>query len=198
MGKDNLGRKVNSADYGEGRYKLLKAAAEVIAAEGLGGFTYRRVSEMAGLAHGLIPYYFQSKNEFIREALELASEGSMNDTGMRVAIDNVYEIGKNLIEATLVDVSRQAFQYEMAFQSMRQPELSPLVSKINEQYRSSIQHQLDQVGLGDDPALTNLVYVAFDGIVLELITIGDRELALKTLEKLRFLLAKLERNTPQQ
>lgn len=190
MAKGNLAKKL-SPQYGDGRYELLKAATDVIATEGFKGFTYRRVAEKAGLAHGLIPYYFKSKDEFIREALEVASLGSMNDTGMNIAIDRISQIGENLIEATLVDISRQSFQYEMSLQSMRQPELKPFVSKINEQYRESIQHQLDQVGLGNDPVLTNLVYVAFDGIVLELITLGDRGLALKTLEKLKDLLTKL-------
>lgn len=182
-------REGTSAGYGDGKRALLTAAATIVAKKGLRALTHRTVSEEADVTHGLIRYYFGNRDELVKQALIFATEGSLSDTGMQYSISSIHELGKHLVDAVLVDISRQSFQYEMAVQSLRQPELTPAIRHINEEYRRAIGHHLEQVGLGGDPVLTNLVYTAFDGIVMELVTLGDAELAHATLDKLRDVLS---------
>ena len=179
----------SSVGYGDGKRALITAATNIVAQKGLRALTYRSVSEEAEVTHGLIPYYFGNKDELVKQALLTSTEGSLSDTGMHYSISSIHELGKHLVDAVLVDIPRQTFQYEMSLQSLRQPELSPAIKQINQTYRDAIAVHLNQVGLGEDDALTNLVYTTFDGVVMQLITLGDKQLALDTLAKLREVLA---------
>jgi len=189
MSLDHVEELVHSAGYGDGKRALLAAAVDVVAKDGLRGFTYRRVSEKAAVTHGLIPYYFGNRDELVRQALNFAVEESLAATQMQNPIDSVNGLGAHLIDAVLSDVARQTFQYEMALQSTRQPSLTEDIRSINLDYRKAIDEHLTQIGLGGDPILTNLVYVMMDGLVLELVTLGDIDLARKTLAKMQDLLA---------
>lgn len=178
-----------SAGYGDGREALLRATTKIVAEKGLRGLTYRAICEEAGVAHGLIRYYFGSWDELVKQAFLNAMKESLSDTGMQHPITSLEQLGHHLIDAVLVDLTRQSYQYEMVLQALRQEDLRPLVAQVNADYREAIQLHLDQAGLGGDPILTNLVYVAFDGIVLELLTLGDRALAEASLARLRQVLA---------
>jgi AcrR family transcriptional regulator len=180
---------VHSAGYGDGKRALLAAAVDVIANDGLRGFTYRRVSEQAAVTHGLIPYYFGNRDELVTQALNFAVAESLAATRMQNPIVAVSELGAHLIDAVLDDVALQTFQYEMALQSTRQSSLREDIHSINLDYRNAIDEHLTQIGLGGDPILTNLVYVMMDGLVLELVTLGDVNLARKTLAKMHELLS---------
>jgi AcrR family transcriptional regulator len=51
--------------------QIRQAALRVIAAEGIGGVTNRRIAKEAGVSLGSITYYFESQTELLRESLRL-------------------------------------------------------------------------------------------------------------------------------
>ena len=61
----------------------------------------------------------------------------------------------------------QAFQYEMAMEARRRPELLATNHAVYEQYRQATQRELVRMGLADDPALAHAVFAMLDGLVLQ-------------------------------
>jgi len=57
---------------GETRESILAAALRAFAAKGFDGSSTREIATSAGVNHGLIPYYFGSKQKLWRAAVELA------------------------------------------------------------------------------------------------------------------------------
>ena len=54
---------------GDGRARLLDATCQLIASEGIGAATSRRITDVAGENLAAITYYFGSKNTLVAEAL---------------------------------------------------------------------------------------------------------------------------------
>jgi AcrR family transcriptional regulator len=64
---------VNEAG-GETRERILAAALEAFAEKGFDGATTREIATLAGVNHGLIPYYFGTKPKLWRAAVDRAFE----------------------------------------------------------------------------------------------------------------------------
>src|SRR5215469_9316126 len=74
------------------RAELVEAAGRVVARDGVAAATTRRIAEEAGLPHGLVHYWFASKDELLEEVImtllrqfeevtaALAGEGQAGDS----------------------------------------------------------------------------------------------------------------------
>ena len=173
--------------YGQGREALLEAAIHVVGTSGLRNLTYRAVAAEAGVTHGLVAHHFGSRDALLEEALELALERSLDTAPMNPDSGKLDDLGTSLAALVDVDPDLQAFQYELMLESRRRPEIRPLLTKVYAHYRKAARDGLERMGI-TDPAVGELVFAAFDGLVFQQVTFGDRQQTERATAALRDLL----------
>jgi AcrR family transcriptional regulator len=166
--------KAGSGSEAPGRLALLDAAAHVVARAGLDGVSYRSVAEEAGTTAGLVFYHFGSRESLIQEAAMRAG---------RRAVANALPVGDGEdLDTFLNDLSASAerdlddhlFQYEMAFNSRRRPEVAERMAELYAFYCEETERALHSVGLTEvTPALARLVFAAIDGLVLQQVVFDE-------------------------
>ncbi|MGQ4601389.1 TetR family transcriptional regulator [Nocardia sp. R6R-6] len=174
--------------YGQGRTALLTAAVRVCAEQGLRNLTYRTVAREAGVAHGLVAHHFGSRDTLLEEALRFSLDNSVPSVSTRPGSGDLNALLAGLSAMVAENPYDQAFQYELILESRRRPELRPYVEAIYQAYVDALYDELACAGLGDDPALSHLVYAAADGLVFQQITIGTADMTERGLQHLRALL----------
>jgi AcrR family transcriptional regulator len=179
--------------YGEGREALLAATVRVVARSGLRNLTYRAVAEEAGVTHGLVAHYFGSRAALIEEALIHCLSRSMVAGSLEPGTGRVEEFSVGLPAMVTDNPDDQAFQYELILESRRRPELRRHVHTLYQAYRDAAGRELTRMGLGDDPALTHLVFAALDGLVFQQLALDEAPSTEGALEKLRDVLRTLQR-----
>jgi AcrR family transcriptional regulator len=71
MAKTAEGRSTKGA---ETRQRLLDAARQVLAEDGVDNFTTRRVAQAAGVSHGMCHYHFANKDDLVAALIESARQ----------------------------------------------------------------------------------------------------------------------------
>ena len=175
-------------EYGTGRQELLEAAIHVVAAQGLRGLTFRSVAAEAGVTHGAVQYHFGSWDNLVAEALSFAVKRSIDTAGLKPAGPGFEDFAGALVASIAADPELQAFQFELTLEARRRPELLPTVAKAYDAYRSAVHEALTASGLSD-PALSEIIVVALDGLVFQQTVFGDVERTQKALKVLRTMLA---------
>ena len=174
--------------YGTGKKALLDAAIRVVAAEGLRGLTYRSVAAEAGVTHGSVRYHFGDWTRLLEAAVSHSVERNIAGSELIAADGDFGEFARSL--ATLVETEPdvQAFQYELALESRRRPELRPIIDRMYESYRSAVRETLLCNGIDDEP-FVQMVCAALDGLVFQQSVFGDAERTRIGTEALRNLIA---------
>ena len=157
---------------GDGRIALLEAAIRVGARQGLRGLTLRSVAADAGVSHGLVRHHFGSREQLVDEALEHAARISVSTGDLEPGTGEPDDFSRALEEIVAERPDVQAFQYEMAMEARRRPELLATNHAIYEQYHLATQRELVRMGLADDPALAHAVFAMLDGLVLQKVLFG--------------------------
>ena len=159
-----------------GRLALLDAAVRIVARDGLDGVSYRSVAEEAGTTAGLVFYHFGSRESLILEAATRAG---------RRAVSHALPVGEGKdLDAFLDDLSLSAerdladhvFQYEMAFNSRRRPEVAERMAELYGFYCEETRRTLAALApMEVSPALARLVFAAIDGLVLQQVVFDEPE-----------------------
>lgn len=165
---------------GDRRARIVEAARRLLAEEGYDRVTMKEVAREAGVAQGLIHYYFSGKDEILLEVLMEASRQYARETE-RLALS--LPEGENLAEAALAAtkgrVSRMPewyrLRYELFAMGLRKPEFLPGVAALLESGRTGIAANLARIS-GDDgnparaaqrEALAAVLLSCFDGLALQ-------------------------------
>jgi AcrR family transcriptional regulator len=123
------------------RGALLKASLEVLAEEGLEAATVKRIAAVAGVNHGLVHYYFGSKEAMLLEAF---------NTDQRREIDRLRErFGTSssekpltefwsLMGKVLKDPKRVKISAQLTALSMYNPELTGDINQSNQKLSSEL------------------------------------------------------------
>jgi AcrR family transcriptional regulator len=183
-----------SRAYGEGREALLAAAVRVVATKGLRHLTYRAVAQEAGVTHGLVTHHFGSRDALIESALQYTLDNSV--AGMTTApgsgrIDALFE---GLAQLVADDPDTQAFQYELALESRRRPELRPALTALYDGYREALREEFTHIGVGTDDPLVQLVFAALDGLVFQQVCGVNNTPTDEALARLRGIITLLTEN----
>ncbi len=178
--------------YGAGRQALLEAAIRVVASEGLRGLTYRSVAAEAGVTYGSVTYHFGDWNTLVEEALSLSVERSIEGSELRSAHAGFDDFAASLASFVEADPDTQAFQFELALEARRRPELLPVIERIYETYRSAVREALSRNGI-DDEAFVQTVFATLDGLVFQQAVFGEADRTRKGIEVLRDVIAAHER-----
>jgi TetR/AcrR family transcriptional regulator, regulator of biofilm formation and stress response len=157
-----------------GRLALLDAAVQVVARDGLDGVSYRSVAEEAGATAGLVFYHFGSRESLILEAAMRAGRRALANAIPVGEDDDLDAFLDDLPRSTERDLSDHVFQYEMAFNSRRRPEISERMAELYAFYSEETERALASFAPGEvTPALAHLVFAAIDGLVLQQVVFDD-------------------------
>jgi AcrR family transcriptional regulator len=157
-----------------GRLALLDAAVHVVARDGLDGVSYRSVAQAAGTTAGLVFYHFGSREALI---LEAATRAGRRAVANALPIDEDGDLDTfldDLSSSAERDLDDHAFQYEMAFNSRRRPDVAERMAELYTFYCEETERAL--AALAPDkvsPALARLVFAAIDGLVLQQLVFDD-------------------------
>lgn len=96
-----------------------------------------------------------------------------------------------IVDLVTSEPELQAFQYVLQLEARRRPELLPVVERMNDKNRGLVSRALRRHGIAD-PAMTEVVFIALDGLVLHQTVYGDTVRTLRAVEALRVLLRGVE------
>jgi AcrR family transcriptional regulator len=181
--------------YNEGREALLEATVRVVAEHGLRGLTYRRVAEAAQTTHALVSYHFGSWDALILEAAARADAESLADTSFETPPRHAADFARELPERAQREAHDHAFQFELALEARRRPDLGEAVRARYEHYFETTRDALRalDIDLGDDEqAASRLLFAAIDGLMLQQLIFEDPERTREAITLLQRLLGELQ------
>lgn len=182
--------------YGEGRQALIVAAVRVVARAGLRGLTYRAVAAEAGVTQGLVAHHFGSRSELIRATLEQAANDSIERSSLEPASGRLEDFARDLPARVAAEAETEAFQFELALEARRNPDITPAAQAIYRTYIAATDHALRAVGVGTNDDLSRLVFAALDGLAFQQLLFGDAQATERARGQLVALLDHVGRAAP--
>ena len=164
---------------GDRRARIVEAARKLLAEEGYDRVTMKQVAREAGVAQGLIHYYFSGKDEILLEVLMEASRQYAKEAE-RLALS--LPEGKKLAGAALAATKERVFRmpewyrlrYELFAMGLRKPEFLPGVAALLGSGRTGIAATLARISGEKGPervtqkeALAAVLLSCFDGLALQ-------------------------------
>lgn len=178
----------------ERREQLIDAAINVLASEGIGAATTRRITDEAGLALGAFHYAFNSKDDLLHAVIERFSSGI--ETVLQHAIVDpqapLEGLGDQLIRGYWSFVEEtpelQLAQYEVAVHALRDETLRPLAELQYKRMADAVELVLrDHPQVPDGQVRRDVAsYLAavMDGLILYRVVERDPVAAARRLEVL--------------
>ena len=180
--KKDAGVPDGAGGRGDRRARIVGAARKLLAEEGYDRVTMKEVAREAGVAQGLIHYYFSGKDEILVEVLMQTSKEYADEAG-RLAPSSPES--QSLSEAALAAVKERVYRqpewhrlrYELFAMGLRKPEFLPGVAALLETGRGGVSSALGRIskqdpgrGAARDPereALAAVLLSCFDGLALQ-------------------------------
>jgi TetR/AcrR family transcriptional regulator, regulator of biofilm formation and stress response len=175
---------------GEGRDALCAALARIVARDGLDGVTFRSVAAEAGVTHGLASYHFGNRETMIMEALTWAVRDSI-ERGLGRDVESLGEFAADMPELMSEQPQEAVFQFQLALEGQRRPELLAQVRATYDDYVSEVRSTLTRLGLADDEPLARLAFAAIDGLSIQQLIYREPARTEEALARLREILASL-------
>ena len=187
-----MGEQQPRRSVGERREQLIDAAIAVLAREGIGAATTRRITDEAGLALGAFHYAFRNKDDLLRAVIDRLSFGIEEvlqqailepDTSLREFGEQIIRSYWRFVEET---TELQLAQYELTVHALRDPELRPLAElqyqRLNEAVELVLEDHPDMPGGPIRQDLASYLVSVMDGLVLHRVVQDDRAAAERRLE----------------
>lgn len=151
------------------RRDLIEAAYQCFLEHGLNGMTMARIGEQAGMSHGIVNYYFKSKDELILAVVRKANFLIIQDTARRLrqaasprARISAVIAGNFPVDLFTRDVARAWASYYAAIG--RQPDLERMQRAVDARLASNLIHALTQlVDRARARAIADHIAVLIDG-----------------------------------
>jgi AcrR family transcriptional regulator len=166
---------VSEVRYGTGREALIRAVVDVVAEEGLDGLSYRKVAQRAHVNNTLISHHFGSKEAMLEAATVWAVQRTQQRADLTLASAIDRDFAETLTRIVGEEPNLQVFQYSMILASRRSPELRRIAGNLYESYISMVQDVLVRYGYEPGRAAARAVFAALDGLVLQQVTVAERE-----------------------
>lgn len=177
---------------GERREQLIDAAIAVLAREGIGAATTRRITDEAGLALGAFHYAFRNKDDLLRAVIDRLSHGVEEvlhqailgpNTSLRVFGEQIIRGYWSFIEET---TELQLARYELTVHALRDAELRPLAElqyqRLNEAVELVLEDHPDMPGGTIRKDVASYLVSVMDGLILHRVVENDRAAAERRLE----------------
>ncbi|MBY4013234.1 TetR/AcrR family transcriptional regulator [Rhodococcus fascians] len=172
------------------RDRLLDAAIDIAGETGVQAVTYRAVAARVGMAHGLVRHHFGTREQLLIEAFRRAAEQDSDDVGLEA--NSIDEFASNLVPTLNISRKRQLLQYDETTQAVRGNLPIENVRGLYRRYAAQVRHTLDNAGVPDpDGSISELVFSALDGLVMQHMVFSDDDRTSQLLEQLREVLRRL-------
>jgi TetR/AcrR family transcriptional regulator, regulator of biofilm formation and stress response len=159
------------------REQILEAALRVIGRSGRESVTHRAVAEEAGVPLGSTTYYFDSRDDLLRQALEYVAAHEVERYGTLGEELRSVRSGRELADRLLSELvaaaeDRVAYiaEYELWLEAGRRPELREAAQSWCDAEQRSVAGAMETLGSSDPRTDASLVVAALDGL-------GERVLA---------------------
>src|SRR4051794_31746895 len=151
--------------------EILRATLEVIRRHGLGAVTHRSVADASGVPLGSLTYYFASKQDLLRAALQLyVAEDSARLRATAEQLAAAGATGPAVVErfaAVLeADATGGVAQFELYLEASRDPALRETAIDSLRAYAEVAELALRAAGVADPEAAAAIVVATIDGLGL--------------------------------
>ncbi len=151
------------------RRDLIEAAYQTFLEHGFNGMTVVRIGERAGMSHGIVNYYFKSKDELVSAVVRKANFLIMQDTAQRLRAarsprERVSAVIAGNFPGSLFtrEIARAWVSYYAALG--RHHDLDRMQRAVDARLASNLMHALTQmVDRASARAVTSYVAVLIDG-----------------------------------
>ncbi len=190
--ESNMAEQQERRSVAERREQLIDAAISVLASEGIGAATTRRITDEAGLALGAFHYAFRNKDDLLEAVMERLSR-SVEEVLERSVLEpsqSLERFGETLARTYWGFVEQttqmQLAQYELTVHAMRDEGLRPLAQAQYDRMNASLELALDDhPAIADHPQrrdLASYILAVLDGLILRRIVEDDPQAAERRLE----------------
>ncbi len=173
---------LRSRQRAERRAAIIDAAVQIIATRGLGAVTHRAVAREAKVPLAATTYYFASKDEILREALESLSAAEVER--LEKLADQIADLGTreeagvalyNALVPDPQDAPRAWLaQFEIYLEAARNPALRPAVEQRREAFVKLAETTLRAVGAPEPEKRAELGVAGINGILFDRVRgLGD-------------------------
>lgn len=173
---------LRSRQRAERRAAIIDAAVQIIATRGLGAVTHRAVAREAKVPLAATTYYFASKEEILREALESLSRAEVER--LEKLADSIADLASRdeaglALSAALVPDSQEAprawlAQFEIYLEAARNPALRPAVEQRRQAFVNLAETALRAAGAPDPERRAELGVAGINGILFDRVRgLGD-------------------------
>jgi DNA-binding transcriptional regulator YbjK len=156
------------------RHEIVDATLRLIGSRGVDAVTHRAVAAEAGVPLAATTYYFASKAELVREALELVIARSVDLVEQRTAVagglgcDQLVDRLTAFAAAQMDDPYAPLIaQYELMLEAGRRPELRPLAERWTIAYMQGLTNLVRASPLPDPERSAELISALIEGALLE-------------------------------
>ena len=166
------------------RLLLLQTTLRLIADEGIDAVSHRSVAEAAGVPLGSTTYWFSSRQDMLRQALEHFA---------RLEIESLREhlgavLGRHLSRKRLVNEFtdllapqlgqarwRTVAQYAFLNEAARQPELEPVCREWTLAWHEALVEMFSSLGTREPELEARMFLAMLDGLLLEQLATPDED-----------------------
>ncbi|HEY7961809.1 MAG TPA: TetR family transcriptional regulator [Solirubrobacteraceae bacterium] len=164
------------------RERILRATLELIAADGVGALTNRRVAHAAGVSLGSLTYHFVTQTQLLRESLLLYVE---EETVRREAIArelsarhaDVHEVVREIerIATSAADIPRQIAELELHLHAARDPQLREASRRCFEAHEEIAAAALQALGVPGGERSAAMVVALMTGLAVRRLAAGGHD-----------------------
>jgi DNA-binding transcriptional regulator YbjK len=168
-----MGRSAKKPPAGEGRKEnILQAALRVIGTDGVDALTHRRVAAEAGVPLGSITYYFETRNDLVREAFRYHLD-EIGETVAALELRLAEVSATGLVEA-IVDLSEQTMvpprlraEFEMRVYAARDTAIAAALNSWQKASNAVLAEALEILGVRRPMEGARMLVGAVQGFELE-------------------------------
>jgi TetR/AcrR family transcriptional regulator, regulator of biofilm formation and stress response len=160
------------------RQELLDAVLRLVAREGVAAITHRAVAREAGVTHRLTTYYFETKEQMLREAFRHLSARSLERTeqaardvasarGGGRALDAAIDAVADAVLGGLRGEARAAAEFSLVLEIPRQPGLAAGYAAWQQRMEEILCEHARALGSDDPEADARIIVAMLRGLQLE-------------------------------
>lgn len=172
------------------REKIIEATIRLVARDGTGGLTHRKVAREAGVPLAATTYYFESKEALFQETLASVAEAEIARLRELRASTPRGDLNQRLLDAFVgphttsseAGARIQLAQYELFLEAGRRPKVRPIARAWTQAYLDVAEEILSEAGSSEPTRDAQMLVAMVDGLVIEQVATRRRGFRSQTLE----------------